>query len=135
MGTRYSEFNKMVGSSLQSLRKRAGYKSATSFAKYLGINPSTYTDYEQGKASLSYERAWEIADALDCTLDALGGRTPPKRDYADQRQQSLNHCYGMLDERSKSELAGLASTMTADASRLAVKSGEDTQDMGLSEAM
>ena len=41
----------------------------------------------------------------------------------------------MLDDRSKGELAGLASTMTADASRLAVKSGQDPEAVGLGEVV
>lgn len=129
MGSRYTKSRKAIGKSLQSLRKKAGFKSAKSFAEFMGMNPNTYTDYEQGRGSFSYEQAWQFADALDCTLDALGGRTPPAREYDDHRQQVLNHCYGMLDDRSKGELAGLATTMTADASRLAVKSGEDGEDV------
>lgn len=126
---------KAIGRNMQSLRKQAGYKSAKAFADEIGINANTYTQYEQGMSGMSYETAWQIADALDCTLDALGGRTSPPREYSDPRQQALNHCYGMLDDRSKGELAGLATTMTADASRLAVKSGQAGEDVGLSEAM
>lgn len=81
------------------------------------------------------EQACDIADILGCTLDELAGRRPSSRLYPDKRQQTLNHCYSMLDDRSKGELAGLATTMTADASRLAVKSGEDSEDVGLGEAV
>lgn len=123
------DFTKKIGKHLQAMRKEAGFKSAKAFAEHMGMSVSAYTEYEQGRRSFSYETAWDIADALDCTLDALGGRTPPARDYDDHRQQVLNHCYGMLDDRSKGELAGLATTMTADASRLAVKSGEDGEDV------
>lgn len=81
------------------------------------------------------EDACDIADFLHCTLDELAGRDFSPADYSDPRQQALNHCYGMLDDRSKGELAGLATTMTADASRLAVKSGQDPEDVGLTEAV
>lgn len=123
------DFTKKIGKHLQVMRKEAGFKSAKAFAEHMGMSVSAYTEYEQGRRSFSYETAWDIADALDCTLDALGGRTPPARDYDDHRQQVLNHAYGMLDDRSKGELAGLATTMTADASRLAVKSGQAGEDV------
>lgn len=130
-----NERRKAIGKHMQALRKQAGYRSAKAFADKIGINANTYTQYEQGMSGMSYETAWQIANELDCTLDALGGRTPPVHDYDDPRQQALNHCYGMLDDRSKGELAGLATTMTADASRLAVKSGQDPEDVGLTEAV
>lgn len=68
---------KMIGKRLQQLRKRAGYRSAASFAAALGVKTNTYTTYEQGKASFSYERAWEMADLLGVSLDELGGREWP----------------------------------------------------------
>lgn len=43
------------------------------------------------------------------------------------RQQALNHSYSLLDEKSKGDLAGIASTFTADPSRLASKSGQDSE--------
>ena len=120
---------------LMRLRKEAGYKSRDSFAAALGINPLTYKGWETGRTRLKLEDACDIADFLHCTLDELAGRDFSPADYSDPRQQALNHCYGMLDDRSKGELAGLATTMTADASRLAVKSGQDTEDVGLTEAV
>lgn len=62
---------------LQAMRKRAGYKSAKAFADHIGMPVGTYTDYEQGRRMFTLERAWEFADALDCTLDELAGRKPP----------------------------------------------------------
>ena len=59
---------------LQELRKRAGYKSAVAFAEAIGMNPGTYTNYEQGKRNLSLALAWSLADELNCTLDELAGR-------------------------------------------------------------
>lgn len=85
---------------LQEMRKRAGYKSARDFADYIGMNISTYTNYEQGKRNLSLVQAWKFADALHCTLDELAGRdfhSPSER----QRQlspdeSSLLNSYRML---------------------------------------
>ena len=79
---RYSEVNKTIGKNLQKLRKEKGYKSAKEFAAALDININTYTDIEQGKTGLSLERAWQIADLLNCSLDEVGGRTPPPKPLA-----------------------------------------------------
>ena len=79
---RYSEVNKAIGKNLQKLRKEKGYKSAKEFAAALDININTYTDIEQGKTGLSLERAWQIADLLNCSLDEVGGRTPPPKPLA-----------------------------------------------------
>lgn len=65
---------KQIGRNIQKLRKAAGFKSAKAFADAIGFNPNTYTQYEQGLTGFSYEKAWQMADALDCTLDELGGR-------------------------------------------------------------
>ena len=65
---------------LQAMRKAAGFKSARAFAEHIGMNVSTYTDYEQGRRMFALEQAWEFADALGCTLDELAGRTPPNLD-------------------------------------------------------
>lgn len=59
---------------LQALRKRAGYKSARIFAEHIGMNPGTYTAYEQGKRPLTVELAWSLADELGCSLDEIAGR-------------------------------------------------------------
>ena len=64
-------------SNLQAMRKRAGFKSAREFAEHAGINVKTYTNHEQGDASMSLLQAWEYADLLNCTLDELAGRKSP----------------------------------------------------------
>lgn len=122
---------------LMRLRKEAGFKSRKALADAMGDEYSErrIKSWEEGARMLSLKQACDIADFLHCTLDELAGRDFSPADYSDPRQQALNHCYGMLDDRSKGELAGLATTMTADASRLAVKSGQDTEDVGLTEAV
>ena len=60
--------------SLQAMRKKAGYRSARVFAEHIGMNVATYTDYEQGRHSFTLEKAWEFADLLGCSLDELAGR-------------------------------------------------------------
>jgi len=68
---------KEIGKHLQVLRKKAGFSSAKAFAEKIGFNPNTYTQYEQGISGFNYEQAWEMADALQCSLDELGGREWP----------------------------------------------------------
>lgn len=91
---------------LQELRKAAGFKSAKAFAVEHGINPGTYTNYEQGVTGLSLEKAWEFADIFDCSLDELAGRERPKRDYTDPQQAQLNAMYERLEDSGKSAALG-----------------------------
>lgn len=113
---------------LERLRKEAGYKSRRQFADALGVNERQIKAWECSERKLRLEDACVIADLLHCTLDELAGRSFQPAEYSDPRQQSLNYSYSLLDDRSKGELAGIASTFTADASRLAVKSGQGAGD-------
>lgn len=112
-----SDFRKRIGRHLQQRRKAAGYKSAKAFAERIGVNPNTYTQYEQGLSGFSYEKAWEIADVLDCTLDELGGREFRPREYSDPRQEALNDHYESLNEESKGDLTAFAKSFAADPER------------------
>ena len=115
---------------LKELRKKAGYKNRQSFVDALGDGYSVrkIVSWENGERMPSLEQACYLADFLNCTLDELAGRdVPPPKVFTDKRQERMNHCYSMLNDESKEQLAGLASTFTADASRLAFKSGEDTE--------
>lgn len=88
-------FDRMaVAKQLQQMRRNAGFKSARAFANHIGMNVSTYTDFEQGNRPLSYERAWQFADALNCTMDELGGRQFPKSKDADT--ESVANRYSAL---------------------------------------
>ena len=62
---------------LQAMRKRAGFKSAAAFAEHMGLNPGSYTNYEQGIRPFTLEQAWDFADVLGCSLDELAGRDWP----------------------------------------------------------
>lgn len=64
---------------MKKIRKLRGFKSAKAFAEYMGLNVSTYTAYEQGQHQPDIVTMWQIADALDCSIDQLVGRVP----YAD----------------------------------------------------
>lgn len=114
---------------LMRLRKAAGYANRDDFADALGVNHATFKAWETGRTRLKLEDACDIADLLHCTLDELAGRDFQPVAYSDPRQQALNHFYSLLDEKSKGDLAGIASTFTADPSRLAAKSGQDSEDV------
>lgn len=114
---------------LQEMRKRAGFKSARAFAEHIGISVNTYTNYEQGKASLTLEKAWEFADVLQCSLDDLAGRDFHRDNpYEDPMQQELNDNYVNCTEERKSRLVvesrDYARLSKNDAERIERGSGE-----------
>ena len=82
---------KTVAKQLQTVRRQAGFKSARAFAEHIGMNVNTYTDFEQGTRTLSYERAWMLADALNCTMDELGGRKFPINKDADTERMAFRY--------------------------------------------
>lgn len=112
---------KEIGKCLQIIRKKRGYKSAREFAEKIGIPVSTYTGYEQGVRSLDYELAWKFADALNCTLDAIGGRVPPPRVYEDPKQEALNGYYESMNDGGRDLLVQSAKSISADPERRIVK--------------
>lgn len=63
---------------LQRLRRQAGYRSAKDFAEALGIPGSTYARYERAgdgaDCGIPLPAAWQIADALGCSIDLVVGR-------------------------------------------------------------
>lgn len=91
---------------LQRIRKQRGFASAKAFAEHIGMSPRTYTNYEQGVTSLTLEKAWEFADALDCTLDDLAGRDFKAAAYTDPRQAVMNDDYARLSDAGKDAAAG-----------------------------
>lgn len=100
---------KQIGKHLQTIRKEAGYKSAAAFADRMGYNPDTYTCYEQGKSMFSYEQAWDMADALDVTLDELGGRDFDPASFNLTRDEAkLVDDYRRADEADRPALASMA---------------------------
>lgn len=128
MGSETEERTKAIGSHLQAARKAAGFKSAKAFADHIGLSKDTYTGYEQGRISLSYERAWEFADALDCTLDALGGRKPPERAYDDPEQAALNASYENMNGDGRQTLVSVAKSMEKDTRNRIVKDRPERAD-------
>ena len=115
------ELRKAIGSSIRAKRKAAGYKSADGFAKEIGISLSRYYEYEQGRVALPFDVAWTIADALNCTLDAIGGRVPPPRVYEDPKQEALNGYYESMNDGGRDLLVQSAKSISADPERRIVK--------------
>lgn len=127
------ELAKRIGKNIQTLRKQAGFKSAESFADEIGMSKDTYTGYEQGRISLSFEKAWIIADALNVTLDELGGRVPPHDDsviiVTDEKQRILNDCYTKLKPQAKDNVVSLIQSIEYDPrNRESVKDGQGDSD-------
>lgn len=111
---------------LKAIRESRGL-SQQEIADALNIPVRRYGSWERGERNMNLEDACKIADVLHCSLDEIAGSSSSPPIYHDGRQQALNTCYEKLNDKSKGELTGLASTMTADPSRLAVKSGEDIE--------
>lgn len=98
---------KQIGKNIQLLRKSAGFKSAAAFAKHAGFEASRYTEYEQGRRSMAFDAAWRIADALNCSLDTLGGREwSPTESQQNQTQEEgeLITCYRRSTEKRRSKI-------------------------------
>lgn len=106
------ERRRSIGRHLQQLRKNAGYKSAASFASEMGMKAGTYTSYEQGEAAISLERAWDMADALQVSIDDLAGRQwPPGGSPAlSTDERGLVASYRKMDPPDREKLRGVADT-------------------------
>lgn len=89
---------------LQEFRKAAGYKSAAAFADHIGMNPRTYTNYEQGKRGMDVEVIWRFADAFNCSIDELLGREAPKPKEDDPIQRSIIEAYAKMNEHGRKRL-------------------------------
>lgn len=53
-------------------------KKQIEVAKYLNIDQSTYSDYENGKINVPIEQLIKLANFYDVSLDYLVGRNWPK---------------------------------------------------------
>lgn len=112
---------------LQAVRKAAGYKSAKAFAEHMGMSVGTYTQYEQGQISLSLEKAWEFADALDCSLDELAGRKRPRK-FGDPMQSALNESYENMNSHGRETLVSVARSLEKDTANRIEKDGQEHAD-------
>ena len=65
-----------MATTLQQLRKEAGYRTAKDFAEAIEVPPTTYARYDQSPDKIPLKQAWMIADFLHCSIDAVVGREP-----------------------------------------------------------
>ena len=113
---------------LMKLRKAAGYKNRDDFAKVIGVNRHTYRSWESGASMMSLEQAFEVTEALGCTLDELVGREP-SRNYVDRRQAAVNGYYESMSEDGKNTLLKVARGLGKDgANRIEKDRAEYVQD-------
>ncbi len=85
-------------STLQALRRRAGFRSAKDFAAKVGIPESTYSRYERApegpSCGIPLPNAWAMADELGCSIDLVVGRVDPEEYLAggslDERVAAMN---------------------------------------------
>lgn len=80
---------------IKDIRERCGM-TQVEISEALGVPARTYCSWERGERQLSIDTACRIADVLDCSLDALVGRTV-RHDYADPRERELHRCWGEMD--------------------------------------
>lgn len=62
--------DKIIGQNLCKLRKANNF-TQEQVAEYLGINRSTYSNYELGEREMPFELLERIADLLGCDLTVL----------------------------------------------------------------
>lgn len=62
--------DKIIGQNLCKLRKANNF-TQEQIAEYLGINRSTYSNYELGEREMPFELLERIADLLGCDLHVL----------------------------------------------------------------
>lgn len=60
---------------IKRLREAAGLRQYE-LANLMGVKQASVSAWESGKAMPSAENLLKLADILDCTVDALLGRTP-----------------------------------------------------------
>ena len=63
-----------MASTLQELRRQAGYRTAPEFARAMDISESTYARYESSPDKIPLDKAWRLADVFGCSIDAIVGR-------------------------------------------------------------
>lgn len=87
---------------LMELRKRAGFRNRDEFASKIGVNKHTYKSWETGAAMMSLEQAFDVAEALGCSLDDLiEHQQQIRRTIRDRRQNLINDAYEAMNENGK----------------------------------
>lgn len=122
---------KHIGKSCQLSRKRAGFRSARAYAEQSGMNPYTYTNYEQGNRPPTDEILWQFADDFNCSIDDLIGRPwPPEAASADPMRDELVRCYDASTTENRHSLDVAARNATLASGEAAQR--DDVQAEGVS---
>lgn len=64
---------KSIGISVKSSRLSHGI-SQTDMAEKVGVTSNTISNWETGASSIDLDKAWDMADAMGMSIDALVGR-------------------------------------------------------------
>jgi DNA-binding XRE family transcriptional regulator len=111
---------------LMRLRKQAGYKNRDDFAERISVNRYTYRSWESGAAMMSLEQAYDVTEALGCTLDELVGRKPPSHGFSDPKQKELNARYENMNDDGHETLLKVARSMEKDAANRIEKDRQES---------
>lgn len=65
--------SEVLASNIRGLRSKARM-SQQELADKIGVDVNTLANYENGRTTPSFEKAWVIARIFNVSLDALGGR-------------------------------------------------------------
>ena len=77
---------------LHKFRKQAGLNQQE-MADALGVKKRTYGSWERGEVTMSFPQAVACAEILNCTTDALAGRSVDSKKLTDPYEQELMNCY------------------------------------------
>lgn len=88
-----------MASTLQELRRSAGYKTAPEFARAIDIPESTYARYESSPDKIPLDKAWRLADFFKCSIDAIVEREQPAATR--DRRGAVQRAYDALSPDSK----------------------------------
>ena len=81
---------------LRRYREQAGFKSAKEFADLLGIQYSTYVNYENSDREPRFDIVSKIAKALNISIDQLMGFEKPEDKIQRYRQKLQNLGFSVL---------------------------------------
>ena len=89
-------------STLQALRRQAGFATARDFADHIGVPFPTYSRYESNPDKIPIAAAWSLADRLGCTIDAVVGRATIED--VEQGRGEVQREYDALDPELRSQM-------------------------------
>lgn len=87
--------------SLQEMRKEAGFGKASEFASELDLPASSLSRYESDPTSIPLDRAWKMADLLNCTIDEIVGREKVAKSLRKSPEQKI---IDKLSQKSREDL-------------------------------